>query len=164
MRSAGRSARRRRFPPRWGGGLLALAALLAGCGGGERRAPGGRDLDTVDVTAAPDATASTAGDTVEVRRAEPAVAGRLPTGFPPDVPLPEGGGIVDFGPAPAGAWVELIVPRPAAEAERLYRAQLARAGFRAEPDGVHARGTLRLAVTVTARGAGASVRLEPLAR
>lgn len=146
--------------------LLAVAALLAaGCGRREA-APAKRqaELATVEVGAAPDAAASTAGDVVAAPPPAPgAVAGELPAGFPRDVPLPAGGGLVDFGPAAGGAWIELVVARPAAEVESAYRRRLESAGFRADGAGRYRRGALRIAVACERRGAGAAVRIEPLA-
>jgi len=143
--------------------LLALA--LAACGRREPAPPPrSPELQTVDVGAAPDAAASLADDVVAMPPPAPdAVAGELPQGFPREVPLPAGGGLVDFGPAPGGAWVELVVPKPLAEVEGGYRRRLEGAGFRAAGDGRYARGALRIAVACARRGAGASVRIEPLA-
>ena len=80
------------------------------------------------------------------------------------VPLPSGGSLVDFGEGAAGNWIELVVAAPPAEVESAYRGRLARAGFRDAGGGVWSRGSLRLRVAVSPRGAGATVRLEPLAR
>lgn len=143
----------------------ALALAAAGCGGGAPAPPQkATELATVDVAAAPDAGATTEHDAVEVRRAEPAGGGQLPEGFPRDVPLPAGGGLVDFGPAPGGAWIELIVALPPAEVERAYARRLAAAGFADAGGGNFRRGDLTLAVACSARGAGTAVRIEPRAR
>lgn len=154
----------RTLTPALGVGLALLA--LAACGRrGEEPASARRpELQTVDVGAAPDAAASLAGDVVATPPPAPGgVAGELPQGFPREVPLPAGGGLVDFGPAPGGAWVELVVAKPLAEVESAYRRRLESAGFRADGGGRYTRGALRIAVTCTRRGAGTSVRIEPLA-
>jgi hypothetical protein len=80
------------------------------------------------------------------------------------VPLPAGGGLVDFGPAPAGAWIELVVAQRPAAVESAYARRLAAAGFAAAADGTFRRGGLVVAVTFIARGAGTTVRVEPRAR
>jgi hypothetical protein len=145
---------------------ILLLAALAACGREpaaqpDRPAP----LDTVDVGAAPDAAASTASDPVERRREAPGgIAGRLPEGFPRELPLPNPAGLVDFGPGGAGEgpWIELVAARAATEVEAAYRKELAGAGFAAEPGGVFVRGPLRVSVAIAPRGAGASIRIATL--
>lgn len=89
----------------------------------------------------------------------------LPGGFPREVPWPELGGIVDSGPAPGGAWVEWVVPRPVREARPAYLRQLAAAGFQADGGTTYRRGEVALRVTVTDFGSeGARIRVEPLGR
>ena len=144
---------------------LATVLALAGCGGGAPAPPPRpTELATVEVGGAPDAGATTAGDAVEVRRAAAASSGELPEGFPREVPLPAGGGLVDFGPAPGGAWIELVVAQGPAEVKSAYARRLAAAGFAAAADGSFRRGSLVVAVSFTPRGAGTTVRVEPRAR
>ncbi|MCB9377865.1 MAG: hypothetical protein H6511_03765 [Holophagales bacterium] len=141
---------------------LAPVALLSGCGGSERRAGTRGELQTVDVSAAPDADATTELDVVATPRA--ASVGVLPADFPKTIPLPAGGSLVDFGEGAAGSWIELVVAAPPDEVSAEYRRRLSRGGFRESGGGVWARGSLRLKVAVAARAAGATVRLEPVAR
>lgn len=142
-------------------GLLALGTALA-CGGDQPTARARGALETVDVAAPVDAGATTELDVVATPRA--VTAGVLPGDFPKEVPLPAGASLIDFGEGAAGSWIEMVVAAPPAEIERAYRGSLARAGFREASGGVWSRGSLRLAVAVSPRGAGATVRLEPLAR
>ncbi len=141
-----------------------LIVLASACGGAEAPRRGAGELETVDVAAPIDAAATIELDAVATPRPAGAAAGVLPGGFPKEVPLPNGGSLVDYGDGVAGPWIELVVAAPPAEVESEYRARLARAGFRAGADGVWARGSLRLTVGVTARGAASTVRLEPVAR
>jgi len=143
------------------GSLLTLAGALA-CGGGERTDRPRGQLETVDVSGPVDAGATTELDAVATPRT--ASAGVIPGDFPKEIPLPSGGSLVDFGEGAAGSWIELVVAAPPAEVGAAYRGRLAKAGFRVASGGVWSRGSLRLEVAVSARGAGATVRLEPLAR
>ena len=148
-----------------GVGLAAGALLAAGCGGGAPAPPPrATELATVDVGGAPDAAANIETDVVAPPPRPATAAGQLPEGFPREVPLPEGGGLVDFGPAPGGAWIELVVARPRAEVERAYARRLAAAGFAADAGGAFRRGALAIAVRFEPRGAGTAVRIEPRAR
>jgi hypothetical protein len=146
----------------------ATASLLALLACRQSEAPAGTprpELPTVDVGGAVDAHATTAGDAVEVRHEAPGgIAGELPQGFPREVPLPDPAGLVDFGPGAAGPWIELVAPRAAGAVGEAYRRELAAAGFTAQPGGRYSRGKLTIGVTVMPRGAGASVRIETLAR
>lgn len=142
-------------------GLLAFGLAFA-CGGEKPSARTRGALETVDVAAPVDAGATTELDVVATPRA--VSAGVLPGDFPKEVPLPVGGSLIDFGEGAAGSWIEMVVAAPPAEVESAYRGSLARARFREASGGVWSRGSLRLAVAVSARGAGATVRLEPLAR
>jgi len=142
--------------------LVAALALASGCSGPERRGESRGGLETVDVAAAPDAGATTELDVVATPRA--ASAGVLPADFPKEVPLPASGSLVDFGEGASGSWIEVVVAAPPDAVEREYLRRLARAGFREAGGGIWGRGSLRLRVAVAARGAGATVRLEPVAR
>lgn len=85
------------------GCLLLIGAAACGPTPAPEPAPA-PTLETVEVGAARDATASLAGEPVERRRAEaPAgVAGVLPDGFPADVPLYRPSSLIDFGSEPGG--------------------------------------------------------------
>ncbi len=120
-----------------------LALLLgAACG----RAPAHRPeapLDTVDVTAQPDAAATLAADGVAAPRAdESGFSGVLPADFPKDVPLPERSSLVDFGPQ--GITVEVQSARARVEAD--YLARLRARGFSVTSDGSWQKGARRLAL------------------
>lgn len=136
--------------------------MALACGGEKPTARAGGALETVDVAAPVDAGATTELDVVATPRA--VAAGVLPGDFPKEIPLPAGASLIDFGDGAAGSWIEMVAAAPPAEVESAYRGRLARAGFREASGGVWSRGSLRLAVAVSPRGAGATVRLEPLAR
>jgi hypothetical protein len=127
--------------------LLALPALAAGlaCAPKPGANPGATPaLDTVEVTAKPDAQASLAGDAVAAPRPEATgVAGVLPPDFPKDVPLPEPSSIVDF--VPHGVTLEVQAPR--AQAQSDYFARLRARHFASGAGGTWSDGkrTLRVA-------------------
>jgi catechol 2,3-dioxygenase-like lactoylglutathione lyase family enzyme len=131
---------------------LAVALLALACG----RAPAAKpaaELDTVDVTAKPDAAASLATDTVaRAVGTAGAVAGALPADFPRDVPLPQPSSLIDFGPRSVTFEVE---GTPAAALDA-YSGRLRAAGFRAEPGGRWRRGSRRLAVAARPAAGGSS--------
>lgn len=136
--------------------LVALACLLAlGCGRGAK-GPGERPLETVEVAAQPDAGASLAGDPVEAPRADAALAGALPRGFPREVPLPERASVVDFGERS----VTLEVPSALGTARADYLGRLAAAGFAAGPDGEFARGERRIGVTFADAAGATRITIE----
>jgi len=133
--------------------LLAALALVPACARREDAAPGtGGKLDTVEVTAQPDAGASLENEPVEARRAAPAggIAGALPENFPRDVPLPTPSSLVDFV-AGAGSDPALTLELQSAPdaARRAYEAQLAAAGFEPGGEGLWTRGARRLRISVT---------------
>jgi hypothetical protein len=145
---------------------LAAALVAGGC----RREPAAETsnapapLPTVEVGEAPDAHASLEHEQVERRRAEGAVAGVLPTGFPDDVPLPQPSSLVDFGRGPLGGpSVTLELQMPAAAAQRAYEARLAGAGFERQAPGVWRRGRRRIGVGVEPYQGAARVEVEILA-
>lgn len=148
---------------------LAAVLLLAGAAGC-RRAPDPEPADasaplpTVEVTAQPDAHATLEHEQVEIRRAESAVAGVLPEGFPRDVPLPEPSSLVDFGRgALGGPSVTLELQATVAEAQRAYESRLAGAGFERQAPGVWRRGRRRIGVGVEPFHGAARVQVEILA-
>lgn len=119
-------------------GLLVAAA----CGRAPARTADA-PLETVDVTAKPDAAATLDADRVEAPRADAAgFAGVLPPDFPRDVPLPEPSSLVDFGPK--GITVE--VQSPVARAKADYSARLRARGFAPAGDGSWTKGSRRLAL------------------
>lgn len=132
---------------------LALTCVLtaAGCsrGGAPERAAG--ELDTVDVSAKPDAQASLAGDVVAQPVGLPAggIAGALPPDFPREVPLPSPSSLVDFASGARETSVTLAIDLPPEQVSASYRRQLAAAGFREQPDGAFAGAgrSLRFAVS-----------------
>jgi len=152
----------RRRAPRLGAPLLLL--LVAACGRAPERSGAKGELATVDVAPAIDAAASTEQDAVATPPAAGAGVGILPGGFPREVPLPRGGSLVDYGDGAAGPWVAFVVAAPPAEVLAAYRASLERAGFRPGAGGAWSRGSLTVAVAASARGAGTTLRVEPLAR
>jgi len=137
-------------------------ALVAACGR-ESPAPAGAgsELETVDVSAAPDATATLENDPVDhpAPSGRGGVAGVLPGDFPRDVPLPQPSSLVDFGKG----WIELDVVGTLEGVQTAYLRQLADAGFAVRDGGVWQRGTRRLRVDFRAAGPATRVRLEPLA-
>ena len=77
---------------------LLLAAALLVAGGCQRSKDRGSSekLETVDVGEGVDAGLTTAYDE-QAKRVGPGIAGVLPEGFPPDVPLYTPSSLVDFG-------------------------------------------------------------------
>jgi len=142
--------------------VAAGLALVAGCAR-ESPAPSGAgsDLETVDVSAAPDAGATLENDPVDT----PAPSGRggvsgvLPGDFPRDVPLPQPSSLVDFGKG----WIELDVVGTVEGVRTAYLRQLADSGFAVRNGGVWQRGPRRLRVDFRAAGPATRIRLEPLA-
>ncbi len=87
----------------------------------------------------------------------------LPGGFPPEVPWPEVGGVVDSGPSEGGAWVEWVVPKPIASVRLSYPGQLLRAGFRRLGPDRFQKGVLVVRVDFQPFGSeGTRVRVEPI--
>ena len=107
-RGAGGLMAARTAPP-----ALLLAVLLATRACSPAPPPAAEkppELATVEVTAAPDAAYSIADDKVE-RRANPnAMAGALPDGFPPDIPVYRPSSLVDFTAARRAARVVFATP------------------------------------------------------
>lgn len=116
--------------------LCVLAIAVLGCGADAAPRPDA-ELETTDVTAQPDATASLAGDVVAAPRAEGAgaVAGALPSDFPRDVPLPSPSSLVDFSSSPGLRSLTLESPLAPEAARAEYEARLRAAGFREDPRG-----------------------------
>jgi hypothetical protein len=119
------------------------------------------ELETVDVTAAPDAALSTADDAVE-RRANPnALAGALPDGFPSDIPVYHPSSLVDFAPRPeGGAVVVFASPAPADSVASAMQQKLRAAGWQAGGGGGWTKAGRKLRLTVDSTAAGARFRIE----
>jgi hypothetical protein len=138
--------------------VVLSAASLEACRAAPE-APGGKPLETVDVTAQPDATATL--ETDAVARPHPdtlRVAGALPADFPKDVPLPRPSSLVDFG----ARSVTFEVQRARAAASRAYIEQLEAAGFRAGADGSWQKGARRLRVAFADASGATRVTIEIL--
>jgi len=115
----------------------AVVLCASGCGGARHSAPAD-ELDTVDVTAQPDAESSLADERVARPIGMPAVgvAGALPGDFPREVPLPSPSSLVDFSTDGRERSVTLVVDQPAAQVRNVYRRQLAAAGFEDDEAGL----------------------------
>jgi hypothetical protein len=138
--------------------LLPLLAALAACAGCRSEATGPaptREIETVEVTAAPDAALSTAGDAQERRPAAAALAGALPGGFPRDVRLPNPSSLVDYVSEPDGtasASFDTPASRPAAEGSLV--SGLAANGWRNEGGGAWSKAGRRILIAWIDRPAG----------
>lgn len=137
--------------------LLVLATFAAtGCAK-RTTSSAAAPLETVDVTAAPDAAASLEGDVVAPPRADAsAMAGALPESFPKEVPLPESASLVDFG----ADSVTLEVRAPLAEARAAYRKRLTAAGFAATGGDAWAKGARRIALAFAEEPGGTRITIE----
>lgn len=142
---------------------LACMLLAAGCSRGGAPERGAGDLDTVDVSAKPDAQASLAGDVVAQPVGLPAggIAGALPADFPREVPLPSPSSLVDFAASARETSVTLAIDLPPEQVSASYRRQLAAAGFREQPDGAFAAAgrSLRFAVSAEHGASRLTVRV-----
>jgi hypothetical protein len=121
--------------------------------------PRGKPLETVDVTAQPDAAATIETDTVA--RPHPdtqSVAGALPADFPEDVPLPKPSSLVDFG----ARSVTFEVQRARAAASADYLKRLGAAGFRAGADGAWQKGARRIRVAFADASGATRITIEIL--
>lgn len=146
-----------------GGPAVLVAALLALGGCGRREAPAERapELATVEVTAAPDAALSTAEDRIERRASPDALAGALPDGFPPDIPVFRPASLVDFAPRPEGGYLVVFAsPTAAPTVAAALGQKLRAAGWQEQKAGVWTKGGRRLQLAVEATAAGARYRIE----
>jgi hypothetical protein len=95
--------------------------------------PAATPLATVEVGAAPDATADLSRDTVGRAASSERMAGVLPGGFPADLPIPAGTSIVDFGTlaaaSPTSSYLTLRSPQAATTLLGSLRRSLAAAGW-----------------------------------
>jgi hypothetical protein len=144
--------------------VFALAAACAGPEPGARpEAKRGDELQTVDVTAAPDAEASLESDRHEppVGGGSPGgrgggIAGALPEGFPADVPLPRPSSLVDFD----ARSITLEVAGAVEGVRTAYVRQLQGAGFAAREAGRWQRGSRSLRIGFEPFGGATRVRIE----
>ena len=139
-------------------GLAMLGACTPSPPPTAERAP---ELATVEVTAAPDAAYSTADDRVE-RRADPnAMAGALPDGFPPDIPVYRPSSLVDFTPrAEGGFTVVFASPTAASTVAAALSQKLRAAGWQAGAAGNWTKAGRKLRLTVESSAAGSRFRIE----
>lgn len=140
------------------GVLVAVGACSPAPPPSTEKAP---ELATVEVTAAPDAAYSTADDRVE-RRADPnALAGALPDGFPPDVPVYRPSSLVDFSPRPdGGATVVFATPSEVATVSSAMSQKLRASGWQAGPAGNWTKAGRKLRLAVESTAAGSRFRIE----
>jgi hypothetical protein len=138
--------------------VVLLAAGLAACRPASE-APGGKPLETVDVTAQPDAAATIETDTVARPHPDTQnVAGALPADFPKDVPLPKPSSLVDFG----ARSVTFEVQRARAAASVDYLKRLEAAGFRAGAGGLFEKGARRIRVAFADASGATRITIEIL--
>ena len=134
--------------------MLMSAAILVACGGGSEAPATPREVYDVP----PALEVPTDDDPQEVPR--PAgVAGRLPAGFPEDLPLVVPSSLIDYGREAGRPWVDLLVMSPPAsvEAEML---RLARgAGWTGGAAGLR-RGDREVRLDVRDGQPGAVVRIS----
>ncbi len=138
--------------------LVATAACSPAPPPAAEKAP---ELATIEVTAAPDAAYSMADDRIE-RRADPnALAGALPDGFPPDIPVFRPSSLVDFSPRPdGGATVVFATPSEVATVSSAMSQKLRAAGWQPGTAGNWTKAGRKLRLTVESTAAGARFRIE----
>ena len=138
------------------------AALTVACSSPEPSEP--IELETVEVDAAIDADLSTEGDLQAVRR-PPEIAGVLPGGVPPDLPLFIPSSVVDFGDLAGGrAYVELDAGATPDRVRAWLGERLPAAGWTVSSiggDGLTARkGEHEVAYRLSDLSPGTRIRLE----
>lgn len=140
----------------------ACLAALAGCSPAPPpAAEKAAELPTVDVTAAPDAAYSIAGDQVEQRENPAALAGALPDGFPTDIPLFRPSSLVDFSARPeGGATVVFAAPANVETVSTAMAGKLRAAGWRPEGAETWTKPGRRLRLTFQPTAAGSRLRFE----
>ncbi len=141
---------------------LVLAAAGAGCDRSRQRQP--REIETVDVAPAIDADYSTEGDLQAVRRG-PEIAGVVPGGVPPDLPLFLPSSVVDFGDlGPGRSYVEFDTSSDVAAVRRWLGERLPAAGWTASAVGGEglraAKGAREVTYRLTDLSPGTRIRLE----
>ena len=146
---------------------LASVLGLSACGPTPKPSPPAEQpIPTVEVSAAPDARATTTTDAVERRRAEAGgFSGVLPEGFPKEVHILRPASLVDVEPGAGGGLAITLDRRQApAEVEPRYAAMLTAAGWQpvggaGVASGSWQKGELRLAVEVRDTHPGCRLRL-----
>jgi len=134
--------------------LLLLVLPLAACQPSNDRGAAPRELETVDVTRAPDAALSTAEDAQERRVAE-GLSGVLPDGFPADLPLFRPASLVEMGELGGGGQIaEFDSPAPPAEVANWLAIRWRAKGWRPAAGGVWTSGERRVTLTVVTRPSG----------
>ena len=132
----------------------ASLALALGCAPPAEKASAPADLQTVEVTAAPDAALSTASDAQE-RRVTSALAGALPDGFPSDLPVVRPASLVDYAEAKDGGHVAAFdTTEPPAATRSFLEGRLRAAGYREAGGGVWTKPGRRVALAIQPTGAG----------
>lgn len=129
------------------------AALFVACGG-EAKAPGRAELETVEVSGAIDAGISLADD-VAARPVGERVAGVVPSGFPDDFPVYSPASVVDFGPG----FVELTSTDPLARVRQRLGAAAQAAGWRSETAG-YRKGDRQIGVRLGQLSGLTTIRLD----
>lgn len=144
--------------------LVALAALLGACGGGDGPADDSLEvLETEDVGESFDAELSTEEDTIGRPRKEPEIAGVLPGGFPTDVPVFKPSSIVDFGELGGGRhYLEIDTSAPVSAVAAELEGALAGFGWSRDGAGSSAftKGDRRLGLVLRSLSPGTRVRYE----
>lgn len=142
--------------------LIPLVAMPMACDrGGAPAEAEKQELATVEVTAAPDAALSTADDRIERRADANAMAGALPDGFPPDIPVYRPSSLVDFAARPEGGYrVAFASPSEASTVRSAMTGKLAAAGWQAGAPGDWTKAGRRLRLTVESSAAGSRFHLE----
>lgn len=141
-------------PRRAGRGATLVAALLPLAACQPANGPAApKELETVDVTRAPDAALSTAGDAQE-RRVVESFAGVLPDGFPADLPLFRPASLVEIAEGSDGRLAEFDSPAPAEEVSNWLAIRWRAKGWRPAAGGAWTSGERRVTLRVVPRPAG----------
>ena len=143
---------------------LVIPPLAIGCGGSERRAAEPKELETVDVGEAYDASLTTDTDQKE-RRVRSDIGGVLPSDFPEHLPVFTPSSIVDLGHSEAGSgFVEVDTAVPISEVRSSLAARLQQSGWQVEAIGeggnTYQRDGRRVRVTLSELGSGTRIRYE----
>jgi hypothetical protein len=127
--------------------LIVIAAAFA-CAPPAEKPAEPKELETVEVTAAPDAALSTAGDAQE-RRVTSALAGALPDGFPQDLPVLRPSSLVDFAERAGGGYAASFdTPSPPAAVRSTLASRLKGSGWREAGSGVWTKPDRQVTLTV----------------
>lgn len=128
MKANGQGSKRRGLPA-----LVALVALLAGCGGAaEEKAAAPKAPETVDV--APSPSVPTTGD-IQAAPPRKGLTGVLPSDFPKGLPIYLPSSIIDFGKKGGSRFVVLQTPDGRAGVESWLRQAAVAAGYQVSGKG-----------------------------